>query len=201
MSQRERHLLQVLARGGTVRSQELERAGVTRSEISRMVAAGKVVRVARGLYSAAGYQSSEHGALVAVAKRVPRTLFCLLTALRFHDLTTQAPFEVWIAIGNKARAPRLDYPPIRAVRFTAESLTAGVETHPLREQAEAISRSRAEIRSWSHQGRAGVMLRRCRRKQPSKSPETLALVSRWCAATASCWMRTSQCCMGLPRSD
>lgn len=139
MSRRERHLQQLLARGGTMRSQELERAGVTRSEISRMVAAGKVVRVARGLYSAAGYQGSEHSALVAVAKRVPRTLFCLLTALRFHGLTSQAPFEVWIAIGNKARAPRLDYPPIRAVRFTAESLAAGVETHRLENTAIRVT--------------------------------------------------------------
>jgi predicted transcriptional regulator of viral defense system len=66
---------------------------------------------------------------VAVAKRAPGVLFCLLTALRFHDLTTQAPFEVWIAIGNKAHPPRLDYPPLRTMRFSAESLSAGVETH------------------------------------------------------------------------
>lgn len=119
----------LLGRGTTVRSRELVKAGVSRSELSRLVAAGKVLRVARGLYAASGYQSGEHGALVAVAKRAPRTLFCLLTALRFHELTTQAPFEVWIAIGNKAHPPRLDYPPVRAVRYAAEALTAGVGTH------------------------------------------------------------------------
>ena len=94
-----------------------------------MVASGRLLRVARGVYAAPGYESGEHGALVAVAKRAPRTLFCLLTALRFHGLTTQAPFEVWIAIGNKAYPPRLDYPPVRAVRYSAESLAAGVEQH------------------------------------------------------------------------
>lgn len=119
----------LLARGATVRSRELVDAGLTRSELSRMVAAAKVVRVARGLYAAPGYQGGEHGALVAVAMRAPRTLFCLLTALRFHGLSTQAPFEVWIAIGNKAHPPRLDYPPLRVVRYTSESLTAGVEAH------------------------------------------------------------------------
>ena len=64
-----------------------------------------------------------------VTKRAPLAPFCLLTALRFHDLTTQAPREVWIAIGNKADPPRLDYPPVRAVRYSAESLAAGVEQH------------------------------------------------------------------------
>ena len=124
------HKVQSLVRrSGTVRSRDLVAAGATRSQLSRMVAAGDLVRVARGLYAIPGYQSSEHGALVAVAKRAPGVLFCLLTALRFHDLTTQAPFEVWIAIGNKAHPPRLDYPPLRTLRFSAASLSAGVETH------------------------------------------------------------------------
>jgi predicted transcriptional regulator of viral defense system len=101
---------------------------MTRSQISRMVAAGKLVRIARGLYAMPGYQSGEHAALVTVAKRAPNVLFCLLTALRIHDLTTQAPFEVWIAIGNKDHPPRLDYPPLRTVRFSDAALTAGVET-------------------------------------------------------------------------
>ena len=63
-----------------------------------------------------------------MAKRAPGVVFCLLTALRIHDLTTQAPFEVWIAIGNKDHPPRLDYPPLRTVRFSAAALAAGVET-------------------------------------------------------------------------
>ena len=123
------NIRKLLNRAGAIRSRELVGAGLTRSELSRMVAAGQVVRVACGLYAAPGYQSGEHGALVTVAKRAPRVLFCLLTALRFHQLTTQAPFEVWIAIGNKAHPPRLEYPPVRAVRYSAKSLAAGVETH------------------------------------------------------------------------
>lgn len=92
-----------------------------------MVASGRLVRLGRGLYAAPGYQPGENQALVAVAQRAPKVVFCLLTALRFHDLTTQAPFQVWIAIGNKAHPPRLEYPPIRTVRYSAESLAAGVE--------------------------------------------------------------------------
>jgi predicted transcriptional regulator of viral defense system len=93
-----------------------------------MVVAGQLVRVARGLYAMPGFQSSENGALVAVAKRAPDVVFCLLTALRIHDLTTQAPFEVWIAIGNKSHPPRLAYPLLRTVHFSEAALTSGIET-------------------------------------------------------------------------
>lgn len=121
----------LLRRAGTVRSRDLVATGITRSELSRRVAAGGLIRVARGLYALPDYQIGEHGALVMVAKRAPGVLFCLLTALRIHDLTTQAPFEVWIAIGNKDHPPRLDYPPLRTLRFSDASLTAGVETRQI----------------------------------------------------------------------
>ena len=103
-------------------------AGLSRTEISRRVAAGTLVRLGRGLYALPGYQSGEHGSLVEVAKRAPKIVFCLLTALRIHDLTTQSPHEVWIAIGNKDHPPRMPYPKLRTVRFSPDSLAAGVET-------------------------------------------------------------------------
>ena len=127
----EQILHKFLRRAGTARSHELVAAGVARSALSRMVAAGKLARVARGLYALPDYQGGEHEALVTVAKRAPSVVFCLLTALRIHDLTTQAPFEVWVAISNKAHPPRLDYPPLRTMRFADAALAAGVETHKI----------------------------------------------------------------------
>lgn len=121
----------VLRRNGTARSREFVNAGLTRSELSRMVKAGQLARVGRGLYSLPGHQPSEHDALLTVAKRAPGAVFCLLTALRFHELTTQAPFEVWIAIGNKSHPPRLDYPRLRTVRFSPDSLSEGVDVHEI----------------------------------------------------------------------
>lgn len=129
MTSTEQRIKTLLRRAGTARSRELVAAGISRSELSRMVATGQLLRVARGLYAMPDYQGGEHSALVAVAKRAPGVVFCLLTALRIHDLTTQAPFEVWIAIGNKDHPPRLDYPPLRTVRFSVAALAAGVETH------------------------------------------------------------------------
>ena len=67
--------------------------------------------------------------LAEVARRVPKGVVCLLSALRFHGLSTQAPFEVWLAIENKAITPKLDYPPLRIVRFSGAALTEGVEEH------------------------------------------------------------------------
>lgn len=129
----------LLARGGALRSRELVHAGVTRSEVSRLVASGRLLRIGRGLYAAPGYRPGEHQALVAVVKRAPKVLFCLLTALRLHDLTTQAPYEVWIAIGNKAHPPRLDYPPVRVVRYSADSLATGVEQHKVEGMAIRVT--------------------------------------------------------------
>lgn len=119
----------LIQRKGAVRSRELVEAGVARVQLSRMVAAGELIRLARGVYTAPGvaHPGIEEG-VVVVAERIPEASLCLLTALRMHGLTTQAPFEVWIAIGNKDRVPRLDWPPLRIVRFSGAALTAGLET-------------------------------------------------------------------------
>lgn len=123
----EDRLRKALRNAGAVRTRELEQAGITRTQIVRLVSAGKLQKIGRGLYAPADYQGTEHSALVAVAKRAPNVVFCLLTALRFHEITTQSPFEVWIAVANKDHPPRLDYPPLRTVRFSESSLRYGVE--------------------------------------------------------------------------
>jgi predicted transcriptional regulator of viral defense system len=117
----------LLRKGRPARSRDFVAAGIPRTHLSRMVAAGRLVRLARGLYAAPGYQPGEHASLIEVARRAPKAVFCLLTALRLHELTTQAPFEIWIAIGNKEHPPRLDYPKLRVVRFSGPALTEGVQ--------------------------------------------------------------------------
>ncbi len=114
-----------------IRSRELESRGISRVAISRKVERGELVRVGRGLYAEPGYLGTEHAAIVQVARRAPHMVFCLLTALRLHDLTTQNPSDVWIAIGQKSHPPRMAYPRIRAVRFSPASLEAGVETRTI----------------------------------------------------------------------
>ncbi len=121
--------LRVIEEAGIARPRELEARGVPRTLLSRLVKEGLVLRQARGLYVASRYAPTEGHTLAQVAKRVPEAAFCLLTALRFHGLTTQSPAEVWIALPEKARRPRLDYPRLRVARFSGAALTEGIEKH------------------------------------------------------------------------
>ena len=101
--------------------------GLPRVALTRLVRQGLLTRVGRGLYARPDRTVSEHGTLTEIARKHPQTIVCLLSALRVHDLTTQSPFEVWLAIPNKARAPKMEYPPLRIVRFSGASLTDGIE--------------------------------------------------------------------------
>jgi predicted transcriptional regulator of viral defense system len=112
---------------GLIRPLDLDARGLPRISLTRLVRQGRLARVGRGLYALPDRAVSEHSALSEVARKHPRAVVCLLSALRFHEVTTQAPFEVWLVIPNKARAPRLDYPPLRIVRFSERALTEGIE--------------------------------------------------------------------------
>ncbi len=90
---------------------------------------GKVTRVARGLYVATDANITENHDLAFAAKRIPHGVVCLVSALRFHELTTQTPHEVWLAIDTKARLPKLEYPPLRIVRFSGVALSFGAAPH------------------------------------------------------------------------
>lgn len=95
--------------------------------LTRLVAAGKLERVARGVYSLPGRQLSEHRSLAEASLLVPQGVICLLSALRAHDIGTQAPFEVWVAIPNKLATPAVVHPPIRVVRMSGVALHEGID--------------------------------------------------------------------------
>lgn len=122
-------LLDLVRTQGLVRPKDLAPLGIPRIALTRAVRRGQLERIGRGLYGLHGRPVSAHGTLAEVACRVPAGVVCLLSALRFHGLTTQAPFEVWLAVDNKAAAPKLDYPPLRLVRFSGAALSEGIETH------------------------------------------------------------------------
>jgi len=122
-------VLQVARRQGVLRPFELDRYGIPRVILRRMEASGHLTRVSRGLYSLPEPDVTEHRSTVEVSKKIPKGVICLLSALRFHGLTAQNPHQIWIAIGEKARRPKLEYPPLRVMRFSTVTLKAGVETH------------------------------------------------------------------------
>jgi predicted transcriptional regulator of viral defense system len=123
-------LLDLIQRRHVVRSRDLQRAGIHRSYLRQLVRRGEVERIERGLYSAKGF-ASEHLSLLEVSHKVPKGVICLLSALRFHEIGTQMPSEVWLAIDVKARSPKIKYPPVRVVRFSGEALRFGVQEHDI----------------------------------------------------------------------
>ncbi|MYA89464.1 MAG: transcriptional regulator [Boseongicola sp. SB0662_bin_57] len=129
-SQREKaHAL--LAERGILRLAELREAGVTAATVSRMTRDGDVVRLSRGLYQLPDAPLDVNHDLAEAAKRVPRGVVCLVSALAFHGLTDQLPGKVWMAIGRRDWAPASKGVPIRVVRFADNLLAESVETHAI----------------------------------------------------------------------
>ena len=111
---------------GVIRSRDLARYGVARQYLRVAEQRGILRRAGRGIYLPENAKITEHHSLAEASKRVPGGVICLFSALRFYDLTTQSPFEVWIAIGQKARTPKVDNVKLRVVRFSPETLRFGV---------------------------------------------------------------------------
>ena len=123
----EKQVLRLARTRKLLRARDVTGHGLPTIALTRLVQAGKLERVARGLYGVPGAKTSEHRSLAEVAARVPKGVVCLLSALRVHEIGTQAPFEVWIAIPQHMVTPRLDQPAIRVVRMSDTALAEGVE--------------------------------------------------------------------------
>lgn len=122
-------VIEVLRQQGMARLSELMRAGVTAAAVTRLEREGAIVRLTRGLYQLPDAPLDAHHTLAEAAKRVPRGVVCLVSALAFHDLTDRMPPKVWMAIAPNDWRPRVTQPPIRFVRFPPEALEDGVDPH------------------------------------------------------------------------
>ena len=122
-------VLELLERHGIMRLSDLMAHGIYPPTLARLVNEGVVARPSRGLYELADAEVELTHSLAEMAKRVPRGVICLISAMQFHEITLQEPRSVWVAIGEKDRKPQLDYPPARFVRFGERALKSGVQTH------------------------------------------------------------------------
>ena len=123
----ERRVIARVRQAGVLRPRDLDDQGIPREYLRRLRDRGALVRIGRGLYTLADADLGEHETLLAACKAVPRGVVCLLSALRFHEMTTQAPFEVWLAVDPKAWLPDVEGVPLRVVRFSGPALAEGVE--------------------------------------------------------------------------
>jgi predicted transcriptional regulator of viral defense system len=121
--------MEYVGKHGLVRPRDLEQLGIPREYLLRLYRRGKLSRTGRGVYTLPDAAITERHSYAEVTKRVPGAVLCLLTALAFHEITTQNPPSIWIALEKGARTPALESPSLRIARLSGPSLIEGIETH------------------------------------------------------------------------
>jgi predicted transcriptional regulator of viral defense system len=117
------------AKSGILRTSQANKLGIASVTLSEMVQAGLLIKEGRGLYRLAELPPLSNPDLVQVALRVPQGVICLISALAFHNLTTQIPYRVYLALPQAVKKPRIDYPPIDVVWLSQRAYHAGIEKH------------------------------------------------------------------------
>ncbi len=115
--------------GGMLRTSRAVALGVHPRVLYGLRDAGRLEEVSRGLYRLADLPGLSNPSLTAVAVRIPNGVLCLISALAFHEVTTQIPHEVYVAVSRGTKRPRLEYPPIRLIRLSPPIYSLGIETH------------------------------------------------------------------------
>jgi predicted transcriptional regulator of viral defense system len=126
-SDKAKRILELARHSGVVSTGEVRSEEIHHEYLRQLCREGKLVREGRGLYSLPDADVTVHHGLAQASKAIPKGVICLLSALRFHEIGTQAPHEVWIAIDRRAARPRVERPRMRIVRFSGKALTEGIE--------------------------------------------------------------------------
>jgi predicted transcriptional regulator of viral defense system len=117
--------------GGVLRMSEALYAGIHRRMLYSMLEAGVIEQLSRGLYRLTNLPPLGNPDLVSVARKVPSGVICLISALAYHEITTQVPHEVYVALERGTEPPRLEHPPIRIFWFSGQAFTLGIQTHKI----------------------------------------------------------------------
>lgn len=150
-------LLNLARQKGLLRSSDLDALGVPRVYLTRLTASSRLEKVGRGLYRLPESALFEHDSLAIIATRVPQAVFCLLTALQFHKLTTQLPRQIWIAMPRGSHLPRIDYPPVKMVQYSGAAYAQGIENHE-RDQVilRVYSVAKTVVDCFKHRNKIGL---------------------------------------------
>ncbi len=170
-------IMKMLTKTHVLRPQDVEAVGISGAYLARLHAEGCSTGRARGLYVLPDDEPSKYRSLVEACRRVPKGVVCLLSALQFHGLTTQAPFEVWLAIDEKARLPKVDHLSLRIVRFSGQALTYGIKEHSVEGLSLRVySPAKTVADCFKYRNKVGVdvaleALRDCLRQRKATSDE------------------------------
>jgi predicted transcriptional regulator of viral defense system len=128
---RKKKILELARQKGIIRPRDVEANGIPREYLIRLYREGDITRIRRGLYALPDSLTSESVTLAEVAKQVPHAVVCLISALQFHNLTTQISHRIWIAIEKRKWKPGFDDPPLEVVRFSTHPFNFGVVEHEI----------------------------------------------------------------------
>lgn len=151
-------LLELASKREVLRLSEIRECGVSDRSVTRLVSSGTLERVGRGIYKVPDAPVSEHHELVAVMARTNKAVVVLLSALRFHELGTQQPNEVWIQLPLKARVPRMEWPTLKVIRTRIDALfSEGVERHMISGvEVRVTDPSRTVVDCFKHRNQIGL---------------------------------------------
>ena len=162
-----------------MRARDFYSHGIHSAALARLCQQGHIIRVGRGLYELPNIDITEHHSLLVAQQRVSHGVICLLSALQFHELTTQMPHEVWMAIDRKAWRPKQDYPPIRLIYFGSNLLQRGIKAYRVEgEHVQITTPARTVADCFKYRNKIGLdvaleALRDYRRKRAGSIDELL----------------------------
>jgi predicted transcriptional regulator of viral defense system len=178
-------VLAALQRHGLLSPRDLKRLPTAKVYLSRLAKSGRIQQFGRGVYAAAGHVPTRFHSYAVACKRSPEAVVCLLSALAFHELTTQSPGRVWLAIGPKTWPPHMTVPRIRIVRYSEESFREGIEIHSLegvKVRVYGVAKTVADLFKFRNKVGLDVAMEALREclKQKRCSPDDLLRYARIC---------------------
>jgi len=184
---KEKAIRYIRQRGGLIRTHEALAHGIHRRTLYGLRNEGTLITISRGLHQLADMDIPAQVALAEVTKRVPNGVICLISALAFHELTTQTPHYVWLAVERKARKPKIEYPPVRVFFFSGDLFSQGMVVHRIMDQDVRIYNAPKTVIDcfrWQKAVGLDVALEAAREylRRPGASPSRLMAYARICKA-------------------
>lgn len=128
---RQQQILELVREKGIIRAEDVEAVGISRNYLYRMHKEGLLEKIAVGLYTLPEVPVTENSSLAEVAKRLPHSVVCLLSALSYHKITTQIPHETWLTIPRGSWRPNVEYPPLNLTYVSGPAYSFGIQEHVL----------------------------------------------------------------------
>lgn len=126
---RQQQILELAREKGIIRAEDVEKLGISRNYLYRMHKEGLLEKSAVGLYTLPEAPMTENSSLAEVAKRLPRAVVCLISALNYHEITTQIPHEIWLTIPRGSWRPNVEYPPLNLTYVSGPAYSFGIQEH------------------------------------------------------------------------